>query len=86
MSDEVRIPDIEVIVGCAGDDVAVFGFYLRSDVHQGYEVVSAVSGKAARPVIGQILQDAITALNTATWFTMDELHEDAAEEEDQPPF
>jgi len=86
MTDEVRIPDIEIIVGCAGNDIAVFGFYLREDVHQGYEVVSAVSDQDARPVIRQILQDALTALNNSNWYTLDELHQATAEETEDPPF
>jgi len=83
---EVRIPDIEIIVGCAGDDVAVFGFYRREDIHQGYDVVSAVADQDARPAIRQILQDAITSLNNANWYTLDELHTDTAEETEEPPF
>jgi len=86
MKNEVRIPDIEVIVGCAGDDVAVFAFYLRPDIHQGYDVVCALSDKAARTVVRQILQDAVTSLNNADWFTLDELHEDTTAEEDGQPF
>jgi len=86
VNNEIRIPDIEVIIGCAGDDIAVFAFYLRPDIHEGYEVICGVAGKAAREVVRQVLQDAITALNTADWFTLDELHTDTAEKEDEPPF
>jgi len=86
MNDEVRIPDIEVIVGCAGDDIAVFAFYLRPDIHQGYDVVSGVANQASRAVVSQILQDAIRTLNASDWYTLDELHQDVAEKEDDPPF
>lgn len=86
MSDEIRIPDIEIIVGCAGDDVACFAFYLREDIHQGYDVVCAVADKEARPVVRQILHDAITSLNTVDWFSLDELHSSTAEETADPPF
>jgi hypothetical protein len=84
--DEVRIPDIEIIVGCAGDDVAVFAFYLRQDIHQGYDVVCAVADQDARSVIRQVLQDAVTALNNADWHTLDGLHQATASETEEPPF
>ena len=86
MKDEVRIPDIEIIVGCAGNDVACFCFYKREDIHQGYDVAAAVVDKDARAVVRQILQDAITALNAADWYTLDDLHQDASEETAEPPF
>jgi len=86
MNNEVRIPDIEIIVGCAGDDIAVFGFYLRKDVHQGYDVVCAVTDQDARPVIRQILQDAIAAINNADWHTLDELHTSTVSGTDEAPF
>lgn len=83
---EVRIPNIEIIVGCAGNDLAVFCFYLREDIHQGYDVVCGVADQDARPVIRQILQDAITALNVANWHTMDELRQDGVSGVADPPF
>lgn len=86
MKDEIRVPDIEIIVGCAGNDVAVFCFYLREDVHQGYDVVSAVADQDARPVIRQILQDAITAINGADWHSLDELRSVTSEGDGEAPF
>jgi hypothetical protein len=86
VNDEVRIPDIEVIVGCTGDDIAVFGFYLRPDIHEGYDVVCGIAGKTSREVVRTVLQDALTALNTADWVSLDELHQDTAEKENDPPF
>lgn len=86
MSDEVRIPDVEIIVGAAGSDIALFCFYGREDIHQGYDVVCAIGSKNERPAIRQILQDALKALDTADWYDVDELHEDTAHQEDEPPF
>lgn len=83
---DLRIPDIEVIVGAAGNDVAVFCFYRRDDIHQGYDIACAVPNQNALPVVRQILQDCITALNTTTWVTMDVLREDTTPEEGKPPF
>jgi len=86
MTNEVRIPDIEIIVGASGNDVACFCFYGREDIHQGYDVVCAVPDQDARAVIRQVLQDAITALNTADWLTLDDLHSDASSTTANPPF
>lgn len=86
MFNEVRIPDVEIIVGAAGNDVAVFCFYSREDIHQGYDIACAIADQDARAVIRQILQDAIQAVNTADWHTLDELHPDTSEETAEPPF
>lgn len=86
MEHEVRIPDIEIIVGASGNDVAVFAFYRREDIHQGYEVVCCLAGKASSAVVGQVLQDAITTLSTTDWYTLEQLHSVDDEEVDEPPF
>lgn len=86
MDDDLRIPDVEIIIGSAGYDVAVFAFYKREDIHHGYEVVGCLAGKDAAAVIRKILQDAITTINTADWHDVDVLRENAAEEVEEPPF
>jgi len=86
MNDEVRIPDVEVIVGAAGSDVAVFCFYKRSDIHDGYDIVSAITGTDSRAALRTVLQDCIQALAATNWHHVDELREDATEKEDEPPF
>lgn len=86
MNDEVRIPDIEILIGAAGSDVAIFCFYAREDIHQGYDVVCAIGSKNERAPIRQVLQDAIKALDTADWYDVDELHSDAVSQTDEPPF
>jgi len=86
MDHDIRIPDIEIIVGAAGNDVAVFCFYKRTDIHQGYEVISAVADKNSLPVVRALLRDTLTALDTSDWSTLDELHTDTAEETTEPPF
>jgi len=83
---EIRIPDIEIIIGCSGDDLAVFAFYRREDIHQGYEIVSAIAGQASRSVIKQILKDAITAVDAEDWYTLEQLHQVDDEEVDGEPF
>lgn len=86
MNDEVRIPDIEVLIGAAGSDVAIFCFYGREDIHQGYDVVCAIGSKNERAAIRQVLQDALKTLDSADWFDVDELHQDASVKTDEPPF
>lgn len=84
--DEVRIPDIEIIVGASGNDIAVFCFYAREDIHQGYDVVAGISGKDALPAVRTVLRDALTALDQSDWFTVDELHSLTVSGEDTLPF
>lgn len=83
---EVRIPSIEIIVGAAGNDIAVFCFYQREDIHQGYDIVTGITSKDALSAVRALLQDAITSLNESNWFTVDELHQDTASETEEPPF
>lgn len=86
MGNDLRIPDIEVIVSAAGSDVAVFCYYTGDDIHSGYEVVCGIPTQGAREAIRAILQDAIEVLNAKDWFTVDELRTQIEEETDEPPF
>ena len=86
MENEVRIPDIEIVVGCASDQVAVFAFYMRADVHQGYDILCGIADQDARSVIRQILWDAIKALDNADWFDVDGLRTALDQEMEEPPF
>jgi len=86
MQGDIRIPDIEIIVGAAGNDICVLCFYKREDIHHGYEVVAAICGKNEVAIVRKVLQDAITSLDTADWHTLDELHQDASSGEEAPPF
>jgi hypothetical protein len=86
MSDEIRIPDIEIIIGAAGDDIALFCFYKREDIHQGYDIVSGIPSTNALPVVRALLRDALTALDASDWYDVDGLREITALETDEPPF
>jgi len=86
MADEMRIPDIEIVVGASGNDVAVFAFYRREDLHQGYEVVSLVTGKGSLAAVRTCLQDCITAINTADWHDVDVVLTDEDIRVDEAPF
>jgi len=86
MNNEIRIPNIEVIVGAAGNDVAVICFYQREDIHDGYDVVAAVGSQNEINAVVQILQDAITALHTKDWYDVDELRSQLDPDVEEPPF
>jgi len=86
MEDEVRIPDVEVIVGASSHDVAVFSFYKRGDIHQGYDVVAGVSGQVSRSAVSTILQDCIKTLSSPSWLAVDDLRALADEETKDTPF
>jgi len=70
---EVRIPDVSVIVSAAGFDVAVICFYAGEHPSDGFEVVSGISDPDALPVVRTLLQDCLTALLTDDWHAVDEL-------------
>lgn len=86
MGNDLRIPDIEIIVGAAGNDVAVICFYQREDIHQGYEVFAVVASKTALPVVRTLLQDALTAINGNIWVDVGELDAGTLQGLDAPPF
>lgn len=86
MDNEIRIPNVEIIVGAAGNDVAVVCFYERKDIHDGYDVVAAVGSQNEIAAIIQILQDAITALRSKDWYDVDELRARFDPDVEEPPF
>lgn len=86
MNNEIRIPNIEVIIGAAGNDVAVICFYQREDIHDGYDVVAAVGSTNEINAVVQILQDAITALHSKDWYDVDELRAQFDQDVEEPPF
>lgn len=86
MNEELRIPDVEIIVGASSSDVAHFCFYRRAEIHEGYDVVCYIHGASARAVVSQILQDALTALRGSQWYDVDELRSLVDPEVEDPPF
>lgn len=75
MSEEndIRIPDVEIIIQAAGSDVATICFYFPGDVHSQAEVVTAVSEPGALPHLVALLHQAIASLNGEDWYTVDRL-------------
>lgn len=86
MENEVRIPDIEVIINAAAWEVAIISFYARKDIHQGFEVLAGVTSRNEIASIRAILQSAIEALSTDDWVTVDELRATAGEGSGEAPF
>lgn len=83
---EVRIPDVEIIIQAASSDVAAVCFYFPSDVHGAAEVVTAVSDPSAIPHLVEVLRQAITSLNAQDWFTVDGLDTRPVSDEPDMPF
>lgn len=81
----VRIPDVEVFIGAASSEVAVFAFYIPTDPADGYEMVSTISGWDEIGALRSILQACITTLNAEGWLALDELDTRPVENE-EPPF
>lgn len=84
--DEVRIPDVEIIIQAAASDAASVCFYFPSDVHGAAEVVTAVSDPSAIPHLVEVLRQAITSLNSQDWFTVDGLDTHLVSDEPDIPF
>lgn len=82
--DEVRVPDVEIIIQAAASDTACVCFYFPSDVHGAAEVVTAVSDASAIPHLVEVLRQAITSLNSQDWYTVDGL--DTHLVSDEQPF
>lgn len=81
---DVRIPDVEIVVQAAGSDVAAVCFYFSPDVHGAAEVVTAVSQPSAIPHLVEVLRQAVTSLNAQDWYTVDGL--DTNPISDEQPF
>lgn len=84
--DEVRIPDVEIVISAAGSDVGVVAFYFPTNPHKQIEVLTTVVEASAASHLVALLHQAIASLNGEDWYTVDELAAGLAEEENEPPF
>lgn len=84
--DEVRIPDVEIIIQAAASDCAAVCFFFPADVHGKAEVVTAVSDPSAIPHLVEVLRQAITSLNAQDWYTVDGLDTRSVSDEPDIPF
>lgn len=83
---EVRIPDVELLIQAASSDVAVVAFYVGKKVDDPVEIVASVIEYDAIGAIRAILQMAIHALYSQGWLSLDELDTRSVEEKRDPPF
>lgn len=83
---EVRIPDVEVLVSAASSDVALVSIYIGKTPHDEVEVVAAVSDYTEVGAIRAVLQVALQALNKQGWLALDELDTRPNETKTEPPF
>jgi len=83
---EVRIPDIEIIVRAASSDVCVVALYAGDTPHDEWEVLAGISDHDDVVHIRAALQTAIRSLDATYWLSLDELDSRALEDKDAPPF
>lgn len=86
MHDQVQLPDVEVIVHAAGFDVAVFAFFRREDMFQGFDVVAGITQHTEVGAVRVALQECIKALSTHSWHTIHDICLSADQEGDGAPF
>jgi len=84
--DEVRIPDVEVLIQAAASDVALVCFYVPKSPHEDVEVVATIDDIDTIGAVRAVLQMALQALNQQRWVALDELDTRAAETKTDPPF
>lgn len=68
--DLVRIPDVEVVIQAAEDEVAVVAFYFPPTPHGQVEVVASIREAGDREHLVACLYQAIAAINNEDWFTL----------------
>lgn len=86
MENEVRIPDVEILITASAFDVAFVAFYANEDIHEGYDVVCGVNSKNEVEHYVALLQDAITALRSVDWVSLDQLGASAVQNSADEPF
>jgi len=81
-----RIPDVEVLVQAAQSDVALVSFHIPTKIHGEVEVVVCCSDNSQIGAVRAVLQAALQALYTQSWFTVDDLAVGASSGLQEPPF
>nr|CRY97732.1 hypothetical protein [uncultured prokaryote] len=85
VKDDVRIPDVEVLIQAASSDVGLFCFYISDDPHADMEIVAHVTDWTSRGALLAILKMAIQGLQQSGWVTLDELDTRTDEEKERRP-
>lgn len=83
---EVRIPDVEVLIAAAASDVALVCFYVGSSPAQPIEVVTAIRDLDEVGAVVAVLEDCIKAFRAQGWLSLDELDTRTSEEKGGQPF
>jgi len=86
MNNDLRIPDIEIVVRAASSDVAVICFWAPLEPHGDWEAVSGITDEHDVVHIRACLQAAIQQINAARWVSLDVLDDDETTEIQDPPF
>jgi hypothetical protein len=84
--DEVRIPDIEILINVAGSNMALVCFYKGKTIHDDFEIVAGIPSVTDIPPLVTVLEQAIKALHSGGWQSVDELDTRSVEEKNDPPF
>lgn len=72
-ANDLRIPDVSVLISAAGNDVGLICFYAGDHPSDPVEVVTGISSKDALPVLRSILADALKGLADTDWVSVDGL-------------
>lgn len=72
-SDEIRIPDVELLIQAAQSDVALVSFYISTKPPFQMEVVCAVTDTDEVGPMVEVLKMAISCLLRKDWKSVDEL-------------
>jgi len=83
---DLRIPDVEIVINAAGSDVAVVAFYFPGNPHEQAEIVATITDASARTHLVAVLYQAISIINGEDWFTLAELDTGDVQTKDEPPF
>lgn len=84
---DVRIPDVEVLIQAAQSDVALLCFFMGRSPHDPVEVVSSIRDIDEVGIVVSLLQDCIKALSAKNWVSLDELDSYSGKDEGSfPPF
>jgi len=86
VTNDLRLPDIEVRVTAGAFDALVIGWYAGRNPNDSLEVIAVQTGASDIRALVEILQDALTIVRSQDWRPMVELNSGDCEDEKDPPF
>jgi len=66
-------PDLQVVVSVRGVEIAVFGFFRRTDQVDGFDAVAGIAERREIGAIESLLNLSIEALHGQAWLDVDSL-------------